>query len=83
MEDMSVIELARSIGGIIIIMAFVTISMGDVFLDGVSFNPWLVVVMLGLIYGLLSLEHFVLDHFPLKIRVSTPTTDDTDDNDNA
>jgi hypothetical protein len=83
MQDMSVMELARSISGIIIIMAFVTISLGDVFVDGVSFNPWMVAVMLGLIYGLLSLEHFVLDHFPLKIKVSTPTADDTDDNGNT
>jgi len=82
MDDVSPVELARSISGVIIIIAFSAISLGDVFLEGVSFNPWLVFVMLGLIYGLLSLEHFVLDHFPLRISVSTPTSDDTDEKEN-
>lgn len=71
---MDIQRTARSVGGVLVLVAFLAISLGDAFVEGVHFNPWLVVVMLALIYALLGLEHFVLDYFPLRLEVSTPNT---------
>ena len=70
------LQLGRSIGGILVIITFASATIGDAFISGVEFDPWLIVVMLALIYGLLGLDHFVLNHFPVQITITTDSEQD-------
>jgi len=82
MEVLSVddwLQVGRAVGGIIVIITFTFVTIGDAFLADVSFNPWLIVVMLALIYGLLGLDYFVLDHFPMRITITTDRDEEPDE----